>query len=106
MRSAQSVCLSDRGSYAFGGDLETIVALSCTDRWRLTGAGPLCQRRQKAGGAFRPAAFNCVRELFLQRKDPADEGLDVGVRNLRIRRHGNLAPYADAAFLDLLAPIL
>src|SRR5438067_2126966 len=97
MRSAQSVCLSDRGIYAFGGDLGTTVALSCADRRRLTVAGLPCQSGNKTGLQTASLAF---RKLFLQRENPADEGVDIGVRDLRIRRHGNLAPNADAAILD------
>jgi hypothetical protein len=43
-----------------------------------------------------------ARAALLQRKYPGDELLDVGVGHEPIGRHGNLAPYANAALLDLV----
>src|SRR4051794_31597453 len=38
---------------------------------------------------------------LFEREDPLYERADVGIRHGRVRRHGNLAPDADAALLHL-----
>src|SRR6476660_4024758 len=43
--------------------------------------------------------------LLLEGKNPGDEFLDVRVGHLCVRRHGNLTPDADTAFLDLVAEL-
>src|SRR5438105_2063120 len=49
----------------------------------------------ETGAVSYPAAASLLR------KNPAHQGLDVGVGHLHIGRHGHLTPYALAAFLDL-----
>src|SRR5450755_2931906 len=72
-------CLSDCGSYAFGGNLIGIeVALSCTGALSL---------------------------LLFEAQNPGDEIFDVRVRHLNVGRHWNLAPDAHATLLDLVGEL-